>query len=403
MDSFLRELSVKKVITVEDILLFKKYIAKKYKDYSSDYRSEILSNAVHQVLDKSIPAMDKKSIKTIKQKLLENCLAKDGQPVLLIDIFNVCISIENKPSNFYDNLINWGNSHAQNKITKTDIEKYNVDLYPFQLKDPVLIPMEKVFESSEDNNFIDVAVIEAVRTIYDVQRPVSYTQFETFTRFLSLKSIILSGGAKFFTAFLIISILFLSNQYVLIPTHFFEKPIGTQKLLNLQTLKYESFDGTAALNSYNPLESALPNNFKYKTINEISLKKYLMGRKSLLVEEPYFSTIIAASKKYNLNPLVLFAITGQEQGFVAKSSPASNMMANNPFNIYHSWKEYNTNIGDACQIVCVTIINLCMDRPFGENPFSWINKKYAQDQNWAKSVSSIYYSLERNNLMLLEP
>ena len=80
----------------------------------------------------------------------------------------------------------------------------------------------------------------------------------------------------------------------------------------------------------------------YKNVNITNLKEFLNSKDSLLVEEPYFSTILSVSKDFNLNPLVMFAITGQEQSFVPKSDENAYKIANNPFNVFYSWKKYNT-------------------------------------------------------------
>jgi len=139
----------------------------------------------------------------------------------------------------------------------------------------------------------------------------------------------------------------------------------------------------------------LPSYFTYKDVDENKLKAYLKSRNSLLEEEPYFSSIINTALEFDLNPLVLFAIAGHEQGFVPKSNPLATKIANNPFNVFVSWQEYNTDIVDSSQIAARTVINLSKGRPDGVDPFQWINRKYAEDKNWWKGVRSIFDRLER--------
>ena len=139
----------------------------------------------------------------------------------------------------------------------------------------------------------------------------------------------------------------------------------------------------------------LHDSFKYKEIDKGSLKKYLSDRNSLLMEEPYFSTIINISEEFNLNPLLLFAITGQEQGFVPKSHFNAEQIANNPFNVFNSWQKYNTNIEDSTKIASRTVVNLSKDRPQNVDPFIWINRKYSEDANWSQGVKNIYFNLEQ--------
>ncbi|RSK27695.1 hypothetical protein EJF36_12880 [Bacillus sp. HMF5848] len=143
------------------------------------------------------------------------------------------------------------------------------------------------------------------------------------------------------------------------------------------------------------LNNALPNKLQYQPINEDKLRAFLDGRDSLLGEEPYFSTIIAVADEFNIHPLLLFAITGQEQAFVPKSHERAAEIANNPFNVFHSWQDFNTNIKESTEIAARTIVNLSEDRPADVDPIKWINRKYAEDPNWWIGVSSIYEMLER--------
>lgn len=41
-------------------------------------------------------------------------------------------------------------------------------------------------------------------------------------------------------------------------------------------------------------------------------------------------------------------------------------------------------------IAARTIINLSIDKPKENNPFMWIGKKYAEDENWGNGVQSIF-------------
>jgi hypothetical protein len=143
-----------------------------------------------------------------------------------------------------------------------------------------------------------------------------------------------------------------------------------------------------------PLNTHLPDYLMYKDVNISNLRDFLKLRNSLLAEEPYLSTILAVSKDFNLNPLVMFAITGQEQSFVPKSSENAYEIANNPFNVFNSWKKYNTSIEDTSNIAARTIVNLCKNRPDNIDAFTWVNRKYSEDKGWSKAIRSIFKQLE---------
>jgi len=114
-----------------------------------------------------------------------------------------------------------------------------------------------------------------------------------------------------------------------------------------------------------------------------------------LADEPYFTTIISVADEYNLHPFLLFAITGQEQGFVPRTHKKAEKIANNPFNVFHSWEEYNTTISESSIIAAKTIINLSQERPEDTHPLQWVNRKYAEDPNWWKGVAAIFERMEK--------
>lgn len=144
------------------------------------------------------------------------------------------------------------------------------------------------------------------------------------------------------------------------------------------------------------INAHLPDYIMYKDVNISNLKDFLKSRNSLLAEEPYLSTILAVSKDFNLNPLVMFAVTGQEQSFVPKSSKNAYEIANNPYNVFNSWKKYNTSIEDTSNIAARTIVNLSKNRPTEMDVFTWVNRKYSEDKDWSKAIRSIFKQLEEN-------
>lgn len=133
--------------------------------------------------------------------------------------------------------------------------------------------------------------------------------------------------------------------------------------------------------------------FKYTYFDHEKLRLYLSEKNSILAEEPYFSTIIEVSKLNSYDPRLLFALTGQEQSFVPIKNSMASEIANNPYNVFYSWKHYNTDIADSTEIAIKTINNMLKKMPEGANPFKWMNKTYAEDPNWWRGVQSIYKEL----------
>ena len=173
--------------------------------------------------------------------------------------------------------------------------------------------------------------------------------------------------------------------------------LNESALLESYNTKKANISSTNIMPNENPVVNAhLPNYLMYKNVNITSLKEFLKSKNSLLIEEPYFSAILDVSKDFNLNPLVMFAITGQEQSFVPKDDENAYKIANNPFNVFYSWKRYNTSIEDSASIAARTVVNLCKNKPDNIDAFTWINRKYSEDKNWSKAVRSIFNQLEDN-------
>lgn len=146
-------------------------------------------------------------------------------------------------------------------------------------------------------------------------------------------------------------------------------------------------------------DNGLSPELKFKAVNESTLKASLENRNSILSDEPYFSTIISVCREQDINPLFMFAVLGQEQGFVPRDNIHALTIANNPFNVFGSWIKYNTNIKDSCQIAARTMINLSQNRPENVNPIQWINTRggqggYAEDEKWWLGVNFIFEKLK---------
>jgi len=417
MENFVHELEGKKVLSKDDILLLKEYVNRKYKNYSNFQKSDILAKAVHQVLDKNITGLSEEYSQIIKQDLLKKTILKDGQTILMLDIFDAYISVQDKSEDFLESLINWTNLHVENKVSISDIEYYDLTHHKFD--NTHRSTFDTSFINNFDNNIANkdpgkiVSQVEETVLIKPIPKmpvPAPSNLYRIkyinktfdFTSIIKLKNNINMMIIQDTCCLIMFCILFFCNKYAVNYSITAEKVNDTPTISSISDSKSASTKYTineSFINSSKSLTSNLPDYFKYKSINQTLLKNFLLKQNSLLVEEPYFSTIISVSKNYNLNPLVLFAITGQEQGFVPKGETSSKKIANNPFNVYHSWKEYNTDINDSSKIVSLTIINLCKDRPENEEPFHWINKKYAEDKNWSTSVLRIYNKLEANNLL----
>ena len=62
--------------------------------------------------------------------------------------------------------------------------------------------------------------------------------------------------------------------------------------------------------------SGYPDNFTFKAINTYKLKEYLITKNSKLLEENYINTVLNIAADFDINPLLLFSIIGQEQSYI---------------------------------------------------------------------------------------
>lgn len=358
----MQELKSKKVISTNDIIVLKKYIEKKDTEHSVHEKANILADAVHQIIDKNTEGLNEKYRVMLRQNLLKDVLFKGNKTVFLSDIFDTCISFEDKPDDFIDNMVKWINLHIGSKIEKKDLKKYdNSDNEP----DIICTPKEKV------QNYTDIKPDNKSSILIKLANNFKLRKMQ-------------------YASFIFIILIIFSQTVYAARKHFGVNHISQNKLV--QKISYTLT--STKISKKKIMNSNLPFYLRYKDINIHKLKDFLDSKNSLLSEEPYFSAIISSAKEYDVNPLVLFAITGQEEDFVPKNTPSADKIANNPFNVYHSWREYNTNIKDSSEIASGTVVKLCKDKPSDKEPFYWINRKYAEDPNWWKGVKSFYEQLE---------
>ncbi len=135
--------------------------------------------------------------------------------------------------------------------------------------------------------------------------------------------------------------------------------------------------------------------FPYERINIFALQSYLdMERQSMLADYETLQTIIHLAYQSNIDALLLFAIIGQEQGFVPNTPTTDARILNNPFNVFHSWQDYNTTLTDSTLIAIRTVKRRLSSYNGQGCPIEWLNGIYAEDPNWHVGVKLIYDKLK---------
>lgn len=335
VSSIHEQLLYKKLISEEQIKEIQEKIVKQYPSSTPKDKARLLAKTIHDKIDEALPDFSSESKKKIRMALIQQNLS--------------------------------ANSFT---ITAQDVVENSIEMTPL-VKEELVQWIRIIVE--EDKELVQTYLNNLLQNSNDSDAVISQSVDASIQRGKRNKNIpFLLGTAAFILGFMSIN-LFISD----VP----------------QTLSDEKNEVASPKVIERP-QNELPSYLQYTTIDDVKLKVWLNGRNSMLVDEPYFSTIVNVAQEFNIHPLLLFAITGQEQGFVSRDHQYAKKIANNPFNVFHSWEEYNTNIEETTKIAARTIVNLSKDRPSDVDPIQWINRKYAEDENWWLGVSSIFRQLK---------
>lgn len=398
-------LSSKKILGNRDIHILREYIRKKYPGADLKERSAILANAVHKVIDGHIREFEERNRAEIRNNLLRRAIRNNNYEISAADVFKVFFVTQKFGENLLNSLVSWINRQQEIPVSRETVSQFfnKIRRGNDNLSDSELELALKSFKKSDQperrcqkNKLLLVAekplaspakfVVDTVfkGQIYKIKQtlPVAAEAFARVRQWIPELTYRLSPGKrvyhKMLAATLAVSCLVIFQPLKDLIAPSFGWQTGKTRVVN-RNPDYPT----------NPL----PEELKYRPVDILKLRNYLLDRNSLLADEPYLTTIIKTAEDFNINPLLLFAITGQEQSFVPRTEINAGKIANNPFNVHNSWYEYNTDIQDSARIAAITIINLSENRPPAVDPISWINRKYSEDINWWVGVRRIFEEL----------
>ncbi|MCL6448196.1 MAG: lytic transglycosylase domain-containing protein [Armatimonadetes bacterium] len=153
-----------------------------------------------------------------------------------------------------------------------------------------------------------------------------------------------------------------------------------------------------------PVPTYIPEEIQYRDITPYipQLVSWLAARNSAMASEEYLQIINRAGQRWNVDPLLLLAIAGQEQSFVPKRGRDWPLIMNNPWNVFHSWMEWQGGFEASANWAANTVARLSKDYPGGVSIICWINGfgpdgtrsnprwGYAGDPRWWIGVSRFY-------------
>jgi hypothetical protein len=151
-----------------------------------------------------------------------------------------------------------------------------------------------------------------------------------------------------------------------------------------------------------------PADLQFHEVNPDEVLNFLSGQGSYLTRD--VDSFIANARTFNINPLLLVAITGQEQSFDPARNSDAAQVERNPFNVFGSWMVYSPGFDKSCEVAARTVATkLSYPIPRGEDPIQWINDpknpsgSYAEDHNWWKGVKFWYQTLSAKPNIYLVP
>lgn len=441
------------IIDSQNVKIIKSYIQQKYPNDPADYTASIFADAIHKIIENNIVHFDEPSRNSIKRNLLIGISQKKEIEINAFEVFEVCTKLYETNDDYIERLTNWINHNQEHIVSVDEVTQLTTEVKN-SLVAKTSSPVENNDNFHETNNLLLISdndkYFEPEQTLGETthsldEASTSDFKFNTATQALIARLAVLDEDPIYFlkptvkkdqlvdptiinldlslelngkkviknssisniflklkkrnkeiiaTFLLITGIITLSNSL-----EYFDHG-KLQNTLSMKTIESPDFldplnDNPVKQSSVTVTQNHLPEYLQYKSVNLEALKLWLKERDSALAEEPYLISIHNTAKEYDINPLLMFAITGQEQGFVPNTNADAANIVNNPFNVFGSWEDYNTDIDDSSKIAAITIINLSKDCPENEDPLKWINRKYAEDETWHIGVAKIFSQLEK--------
>lgn len=368
MDLILDNLKQHTIISSQYVQVLQQTLKKEHPDLTSFQRAQLFAQTLHRILDDALAPFDSHLQKHLKYALLKQTLYKDGFSINAFDIFNAYAQLDKTETDTINHLVTWINDYLQHPLSLE-----NVSALTTSFKQQT--EAQYLADPSIDTDFI-----ASPSTTIDHPSNFFLDILSYFVAFLTDRRMYLLLGLLFFMS------IGLSSLYI--STHIREgRQASISKLIDTDIQLPISLDLAMSANYMQPA-------LQYHNFDKKALQSWLEEKNSLLATEPYFSTIIETAETFNINPLLLFSITGQEQNFVPKTHNRAVEIANNPFNLFGSWESYNTSIKESARIVSRTLINLGKDCPEDEDQIKWINKAYAADPNWHLGVTYFFNELQ---------
>ncbi|SDE90258.1 hypothetical protein SAMN04488542_103151 [Fontibacillus panacisegetis] len=378
------------VLSNGEAVRLKKYIELKHRDLEAEQRLAIWSDAAHRIIEGRLPSFPDEVKKRMRAELLNK--GKDTLVIHQDDALRECMALDLDQEELMVPLAVWVSSRAavpvEENVLRDTLHKWSqhpsaaVSLTALadelsQAPEASEIPPDLVETVTSEEAAVTAEITAAAETA-DIFAPQEKIGWFTFNRRTALS---ISIGCIAVAAVLMFAIFYPHEQEeAIIMEEFHPAALEMAQLRIKERAMLRFVDG-------------IPAELRYVDVNKKRLQAFLQERNSMLADDPYFSSIIESGRLYDIHPLLLFAITGQEQGFVPKSHKDAKKIANNPFNVFGSWESYNSSIEASSNIAAKTVKNISNRRPGASHPIQWLNQTYAEDPNWWIGVTWFFNTM----------
>jgi len=355
MDNFIQLLESQSILDHQTIMRLRTHIENKHAEKSKLIKAELLANHINKIIDSHLHNTLKEEKLNIRSKLIEILLTSEIKSITKRNVFDQIIEQPTTKNKLNTLAKKWLTHEGSSLIPEDIIARYIAETRDSEFAS------DNIISSNSDPQIIQPAKIKS--NLFNPKKLAFTTSiFLVICSFL----IYVNNTNK--------SIL--TNKAVTITINDIQNSINNYKLVDRKVTTV-----------------GLPHYFKYRNISKTSLTSFLNSKNSLLSDDQNLNIILKVADEYQINPLLLIAIAGQEQGYVPRKHQQAQIIVNNPYNVYGSWRKYNTNLSDSTAIAAGTIQKILSDRPPHIDPFIHLNNTYAEDNQWWIGVKRIFRQL----------
>ena len=368
MANFIEDLKNRVLLSYHEIIAMKTLIMEQFTEDDTHQRAERLAKDVHIRLSSELSGIPEEMRESIRHSILKQCIVEEKRDIFKIDVLNTISDLDHSIEERIAISKQWLDSNTSVPYTTKELNVY--------------FEQRKVFETRASSSRPKSRSKSRLPFL-----PLSITLTLIFMYIIVLKVPSTSLWHKNAEEVFIERLEYTSSQNIFAPHLELIHKINKLDESHLQYV-YVSVKNPFAIESQD---------FAFSDIRYLELRNYLiLDRDSFLAQTQfnYLSEVILLSQLHDIDPLLLLAIIGQEQGFVPSDSDYKHLIINNPFNVFYSWKRYNTSFVDSTTIAINFIQDRLSSRPVNQSAFQWLNEVYAEDPNWSKGVQIIYSQLQ---------